>query len=521
IWVLRDMTTPTISITSPTNDSLTDQTSITVDWSGSDAGTGIDYYEVFLNEGSQGTTTSLSMGVSLSADGYHNITVVAYDNAGNSNQDTIWVLRDMTTPTISITSPTNDSLTDQTSITVDWSGSDAGSGIAYYEVLVNGTSQGTTTSLSLVVALGADGYHNITVVVHDLATNTNYDMIWVQRDTVDPTISITSPASDTLTDQTSITVDWSGSDAGSGIAYYEVLVNGTSQGTTTGLSMSVNLSADGYYNITVVAYDNAGNNNQDTIWVLRDTVGSTTTITSPTTTSSSTTSGISTGDGILPQFLPLLIVGLVVMLGGGGAYFLILRSRSGRPSGPMSPTPEPPPPSPPTSATPAQMFELQPTAQKPVPIDVAPIEEPLQENKCIICQLVIKEGTNILCCPFCGVKGHSGHFKEWLRTKAVCPNCKHELREDQLLAGIVKETEAPKVLERECWACQYLMDLKQAVCPNCGMEQICLLCMDHIAHSDKRMICPDCKMPLHERCMHRLEDGHCPNPSCSYVFKEF
>ncbi|MFX1254162.1 MAG: SBBP repeat-containing protein [Promethearchaeota archaeon] len=156
-----------------------------------------------------------------------------------------------------------------------------------------------------------------------------------------------------------------------------------------------------------------------------------------------------------------------------------------------------------------------------VPIGAASIEEPLQENKCIICQLVIKEGINILSCPFCGVKGHPGHFREWLRTKAVCPNCRHELREDQLIAGIIKEIEEPKVLERECWACQYLMDLKQAVCPKCGMEQMCLLCMNHVEHSDKRVICPECKMPLHKDCIHRLEDGHCPNPSCSYIFEEF
>ncbi|MFX1250120.1 MAG: Ig-like domain-containing protein [Promethearchaeota archaeon] len=281
IWVQRDMTDPTISITSPANETLTDQASITVDWSGSDAGSGIDYYEVFLNDVSQGTTTSLTMSVSLSADGYYNITVVAYDTAGNSNKDTIWVIRDTADPTITITSPANDTITNQASITVDWSGSDAGSGIDYYEVFVNGTSQGTTTSLTMSVSLSADGYHNITVVAYDNAGNSNKDTIWVIRDTVDPTVSITSPANDTITNQASITVDWSGSDAGSGIDYYEVFVNGTSQGTTTSLTMSVNLSADGYHNITVVAYDNAGNSNQDTIWVQRDMTDPTISITSP------------------------------------------------------------------------------------------------------------------------------------------------------------------------------------------------------------------------------------------------
>ncbi|MFX1250121.1 MAG: Ig-like domain-containing protein, partial [Promethearchaeota archaeon] len=281
IWVLRDTVDPTISITSPVNDTLTNQGSVTIDWTGSDADSGIDYYDVYLDEAFYGTTTSLSMVVTLSADGYHNITVVAYDNAGNSNQDTIWVQRDTTDPTITITSPADGSITNQGSITVDWTGSDADSGIDYYEVFRNGTSQGTTTSLSMVVTLSTDGNYNITVVAYDNAGNSNHDTIWVLRDTVDPTVSITSPVNDTLTNQGSVTIDWTGSDADSGIDYYDVYLDEAFYGTTTSLSMVVTLSADGYHNITVVAYDNAGNSNQDTIWVQRDTTDPTITITSP------------------------------------------------------------------------------------------------------------------------------------------------------------------------------------------------------------------------------------------------
>ncbi|MFX1536031.1 MAG: S8 family serine peptidase, partial [Promethearchaeota archaeon] len=277
-----DFNPPDISITNPANETLTNRTTILVEWTGSDASSGIDHYEVFVDNISKSNTTSTSLLATLSTEGYINITVVAYDNAGNSNQSTIWVIRDISAPIISIISPLNETPTNQDNITVEWTGNDAGSGIDYYDVFVNGTWEGNTTGLSMNVSLPADGYHKIIVVAYDYAGNSNQSAaIWVKKETVAPLITITSPADGTLTNQDNITVQWDGSDAGSGIANYSVFVNGTWQANTTGLSMIVDLDFDGYYTILVVAYDYAGNSNQSAIWVQRDMTAPNITITSP------------------------------------------------------------------------------------------------------------------------------------------------------------------------------------------------------------------------------------------------
>ncbi|MHA1578182.1 MAG: RING finger protein [Candidatus Freyarchaeota archaeon] len=44
-------------------------------------------------------------------------------------------------------------------------------------------------------------------------------------------------------------------------------------------------------------------------------------------------------------------------------------------------------------------------------------------QRCIVCNLKIKEGENIVYCPFCGLPSHRDHLLEWLKIKGFCPNC--------------------------------------------------------------------------------------------------
>ncbi len=82
---IEDNIPPTISITSPTNGTQVKSSSVQVTWTGSDADTGIDHYEVKLDDGSWldvGTDTSHTFtGMS---DGSHTIHVKAVDGADNS-----------------------------------------------------------------------------------------------------------------------------------------------------------------------------------------------------------------------------------------------------------------------------------------------------------------------------------------------------------------------------------------------------------------------------------------------------
>ncbi|MFX0061262.1 MAG: hypothetical protein ACFFC7_03680 [Candidatus Hermodarchaeota archaeon] len=96
---------------------------------------------------------------------------------------------------------------------------------------------------------------------------------------------------------------------------------------------------------------------------------------------------------------------------------------------------------------------------KPIPKSPEP-QIPLepQDNKYILCQQPIEKQTEILSCPFCGVEGHPGHFKEWIRIKQACPNCRQGLLEEKLISGILE-------VINECWVCHHGLDSKQ---PKCG-----------------------------------------------------
>ena len=98
-----DITPPVIVISSPADSSYTNRTSVAVAWS-------VDGVE---------QTTQLTE--ALPIDGENTITRSYTDLAGNSASASIMIHRDTIPPVVVITSPVDDSYTNQTSITVSWS----------------------------------------------------------------------------------------------------------------------------------------------------------------------------------------------------------------------------------------------------------------------------------------------------------------------------------------------------------------------------------------------------------------
>jgi predicted RNA-binding Zn-ribbon protein involved in translation (DUF1610 family) len=50
-----------------------------------------------------------------------------------------------------------------------------------------------------------------------------------------------------------------------------------------------------------------------------------------------------------------------------------------------------------------------------------------QANECMICNLEINEGDDIVWCPHCGNPAHRDHLVEWIRSKHACPMCGENL----------------------------------------------------------------------------------------------
>ncbi len=265
----EDTTPPDVSISEPSTDEYK-SSDFTVKWSGSDDGSGIDYYESQLDsEGWIDRGTSTSSSYSSVSHGSHTAYVRAWDNAGNSNTDSVDFNVDAYDPSISITSPSNGMVTNETDVSVTWSGSDSrtgDSGIDYYaRKLDDGSYVKDGTSTSHTYTSLSDGTHTVYIRAYDNVGNYNTDSVSFEVDTIDPSVDISSPSEGGISKDTDVTIEWSGSDSGSGIYYYEVRDDGgTWRNKSTSTSHTYTLS-EGDHTVDVRATDNAGNSITDSV----------------------------------------------------------------------------------------------------------------------------------------------------------------------------------------------------------------------------------------------------------------
>ena len=142
-----DTTSPTVPVlVSPSNGAETSDTTVYLDWSNSsDSGTGVDYYQVQVDNNSSfsspefdATPISSNDTTSSLSDGYYYWHVRARDNAGNwSSWSSYRTFRvDTTAPSTPVlSSPANGSSTSDQTPTFDWANSsDSGSGVNHYEI---------------------------------------------------------------------------------------------------------------------------------------------------------------------------------------------------------------------------------------------------------------------------------------------------------------------------------------------------------------------------------------------------
>ncbi len=240
------------------NNTWINTNSVTLSWNASD-NVGINYLEIKVDNnnwtnvgnGSSYTLTNLT-------EGAHTVILRAYDYAGNTNETSIVFKVDTEKPTVHITSPENDTITNEGSVEVTWSGSD-NIGIDHYEIRVdngNWINVGTDTSYTLNMA---DGRHTIQVIAVDTAGNIGVDAIILTVDTTAPSVEITSPENNENITETYVVVSWSGSD-NIGIDHYEVRIDGgdwMNVGTDTSYNFT-NLQ-EGKHTVEVKAVDTAGN----------------------------------------------------------------------------------------------------------------------------------------------------------------------------------------------------------------------------------------------------------------------
>ncbi len=279
-----DLTEPNVEITSPSDGEAFSSTNVTVEWTGSDDVSGIDYYEVKIGEEDwiykALNTTHLFTDLE---EGIHTVYVRVTDNAGNNATDNVTFTVDVTDPNVEIISPGDGDVFSTGNVTVEWTGSDMGSGISHYEIRLNeGEWDNVGTDTEYIFEGLTDGEHTVDVRALDHANNSAVDNVTFIVDLTDPLIDIVSPYDGEVISSVNITVEWTGSDDASGIDYYEIRIDG-GEWTNVGLNTSHQFTdlEEGDHTVDVRVTDNAGNNATDSVTFTVDITPPTVTITSP------------------------------------------------------------------------------------------------------------------------------------------------------------------------------------------------------------------------------------------------
>jgi len=276
--VILDSTSPAApTALSPIGAATTNHTSYTWNWNaGTDATSGIDYYDANLYTGTTllgtASTPSTSVTYDLNTDGRaYTLRVTAYDNAGNNSGTLAFsaITTDWTDPSdASVIINDGNLYTTSTTVTFDINALSANA--CYYrwtnEIDWNGTGV-TCTGQNIIGTLPAgDGVKTIHVRVADGQDN-NVEV----TDTIilDSTVPGTAPTATATANNNEIIVTWTtGQDTTSGIDYYSIYRKRNAAGVATSDTLIVSVAGQSYvdqpaysgtYYYALTAVDKAGN----------------------------------------------------------------------------------------------------------------------------------------------------------------------------------------------------------------------------------------------------------------------
>jgi hypothetical protein len=263
-----DATPPNDFVPTADPPSWTNGTQPIITFSTTDDLSGMDHYEISNNSVSFSTQSSPYTLPSLS-DGVHNITVRAFDVAGNYLDRWVDVYIDTTPPLNFTPVATPSNWTNNTTPVVTFSTTDVTTSVDHYEVSINGTPFTVQTS-PYTLPPQTDGIYNITVRAYDIVNN--YQEAWVDIyiDTVSPDdfTPIANPS--TWAQNTQPEITFSTTDDTSGVEYYEVRIDSEDFANQTS-PYTLPSQPDGIHNITVRAHDRAGNYKDSYVDVYIDT----------------------------------------------------------------------------------------------------------------------------------------------------------------------------------------------------------------------------------------------------------
>ncbi len=256
-----DTTPPILFIARPTPGSWTN--SEVLQWSASDAVSGVASVEVSVDGGAERAFTAASgtMNMSLATQGAHTVHVTVTDFAGNAFRVPIPFHYDTQAPSLQITSPAANGWVTTPNVELAWTLYDP-AGIATLQLSADSNAPvplaNTTTSYTLT-GLSEAG-HIVSLVAVDAAGNFASQAVSFGVDTTAPGLQLVTPVSGTWSNSHQIQAVWMGSDSGSGIDHYAVSLDGGAPISLTNTAGYIFPNvAEGAHTVRVTAFDRAGN----------------------------------------------------------------------------------------------------------------------------------------------------------------------------------------------------------------------------------------------------------------------
>ncbi len=270
LQIFLDTEGPQIEIISPASGIMVGDSSVNIVWTIEDLGEGVELCEIRIDNGTwvnvTGTTSYLASDLIENPNGTM-VLLQAFDGLGNKASTSIILAVDLYAPSVSITSPANNTSTSSSSILLQWAGSDSsGFGVNRYEVQIDsGTwnDRGKDTAWTITNLL--EGEHTLRVRAFDNVGRNSTDLVVVISDDDGPSIDIDNIAEGQTLTMTQINVTWTAFDGGSDITRFEVRLDaGEWQDRGLGKWVVLDLT-EGRHSLTVRGYDNQGNIGQDVV----------------------------------------------------------------------------------------------------------------------------------------------------------------------------------------------------------------------------------------------------------------
>ncbi len=294
ITVKFNVKAPQVTITTPTNYFETSLSYVDITYYNTDPDGDFDHYKIFLNGDEIENDTideSYRLDLSSSGEGEMNITIVAIDDTLLEGRASLFIIRDISAPNLTISSPSDGAAIKTSELEFTWTANDTHTDVEYFDIKVDGVLYDTTTDYSATINFGIDKEFLVEIIAYDSLGHSVTSSVTITRDLVSPTVSFDPIGLPKLIDGTFYTnnpnlfLSWNATDNefGSGIISSRITINGLLYDTYPAETQeaTINLGNDSYKNIYVITYDKAGNSAENNFAVILDRLAPTLLIDNP------------------------------------------------------------------------------------------------------------------------------------------------------------------------------------------------------------------------------------------------